>query len=205
MKKLKRGPPPDLDASSKPGAATASPVPTVHIPALYKPWIQAGLRNIAKHVAEKKEASKVRQAEFLKILEQVHFQSIACAAMSINFNLPNLWAWRNPAFKARMAEAQDKGRLHLLDQLAMKAYALARDGWQRPIYQRGALVGHEQVYSPSLIETVADRLARGSWAKSTDMQVNIAGPAAVQINLGDAESRRKYHVLPPPTEGDGDA
>ena len=191
-KKLQGVAPPGPEPQSP---ATGSPDLTTILP-VYKPWIEAGLRNIRKHVADKKAASKARQAEFLAILEQVHFQSVACAAIGVNFNAPMLWAYRSPVFKARMATAQDQGRLHLLDQLATKAYSLAKEGWERPIYQRGELVGHERTYSPALIEMVADRLARGSWAKSADTQVIVAGPAAVQINLGDAESRRKYHVLP---------
>lgn len=157
----------------------------------FSAFIEAGKRNIQASADRKKAASKQRREQFLSVLREVGIQKTACDAMGISFHTPSTdWLHRYPEFKAQLQEAQDQGRLKLLDAVVERWAALAIHGYERPVYQKGRLVGKERCYSPTLIESFADRLTRGTFAQSPNaVNVTTHGPAAVQINLGGSVSK----------------
>ncbi len=55
-----------------------------------------------------------------------------------------------PAF----SRAWDQARTAALDVLRLEAFRRAVEGWERPIYQRGELVGTERIYSDRLLEVL---------------------------------------------------
>ena len=57
------------------------------------------------------------------------------------------WMRDSPEFAARVQEALDSFR----DSLIRETVRRGRDGYKRPIFQKGELVGHETVYSDGLL------------------------------------------------------
>jgi hypothetical protein len=151
------------------------------------------------HIAVvRKELSDLLKVKYLAALEQCGLRTKACRQVGINYFLPTLWELRSPTFRQAHTASQDLGSQYLLDQLAEHGVDLALNGWQRPIYQRGQLVGHETYHSPALIEAILDRCARRNWAQSINaVNIATAGPAAIQIVLG---SNKKTEELPNPSE-----
>lgn len=163
---------------------------------------EARRRNILPTAQHRHAGSLVLQKQYLAVLAEVGFRTLACEQVGIAFATPGTWAARSPAFKLKAHAAEEQGRVKALDALAVHAYDLAKKGWKRPIYQKGVLVGYDNYFPVGLIETVLDRLSRGNWAASPNaVTVNATGPAAIQINLGDSATRRAYHG-PQPSAGE---
>ncbi len=91
---------------------------------------------------------------------------------------------RDPTFALEVEEARDAA----LGRVEAEIVRRAVEGVQRPIFQKGELVGHEPVYSDHLLLRLAQRLDPSSW---TDRQkVEHSGRvehAAVmlQVTAGD--------------------
>lgn len=93
------------------------------------------------------------------------------------------YARDNPEFAAKIGEALDSFR----DSLVREAVRRGRDGTSRPIYQRGELVGHEQVYSDHLLTLELKKHFRGDYAEKHqhDHRVMIEPAGAWSIGTDD--------------------
>lgn len=72
----------------------------------------------------------------------------ACRVAGINNKTVYVWREMDDEFVMRENEL----RMELADRLEAEAIRRALTGWDRPIYQRGLLVGYERVYDGGLLK-----------------------------------------------------
>ena len=84
---------------------------------------------------------------------------------------------RDPLFAAAAQEAQDDA----LGSLEAEAMRRARDGYQRPVYQKGELVGYDTVYSDQMLLTLLRARAPETYSERRD--VNVTGNIAHAHNI----------------------
>jgi hypothetical protein len=87
------------------------------------------------------------KAAFLRVFPHHGTISTTCVALSLKPQRVGGWVSRDKNFAAAFEEA----KILTADILERTAYRLARDGYQRPVYQRGVCVGYEPVISPPVI------------------------------------------------------
>lgn len=88
----------------------------------------------------------------------------------------------SPEFAARVQEALDDFR----DSLVREAVRRGRDGVDRPIYQKGQLVGHERVFSDHLLTLELKKHHEGYRERTQhDHRVTIQPSGAWQIGTDD--------------------
>jgi hypothetical protein len=77
---------------------------------------------------------------------------------------------RDPAFGAAVQDALDDA----LGSLEAEAMRRAVEGYQRPVYQKGELVGHETVYSDNMLLTLLRARAPETFSERRDVHVSGA-------------------------------
>ena len=77
---------------------------------------------------------------------------------------------RDPEFAAAVQEALDDA----LGSLEAEAMRRAVEGYQRPVYQKGQLVGHETVYSDNMLLTLLRARAPETFSERRDVHVSGA-------------------------------
>lgn len=88
------------------------------------------------------------RALFLAVLARTGVVAYAAKAVGWSRRTPYTVCKREPLFKQAMAEARETA----LDVLRLEAFRRGVQGYERPIYQRGELVGTEIVYSDRMLE-----------------------------------------------------
>jgi hypothetical protein len=97
-------------------------------------------------------ATRTRQ-QLEQYLEGVRqFGTLIHACQLAHVSPHTIYAWRehDETFVLRENEAQE----HLTQDLEREALRRALEGFDRPVYQKGELVGYERVYSESLMNTL---------------------------------------------------
>jgi hypothetical protein len=97
-------------------------------------------------------AARTRQSQdiYLDGIRQFGTLSHACQLAHVSPHTVYQWREMNDDFVLRENEAQE----HLTQALEREALRRAFEGYDRPVYQRGVLVGYERVYSDSLLTTL---------------------------------------------------
>jgi hypothetical protein len=90
-----------------------------------------------------------------------------CKAAGVNNSTVYQWREMDDAFLLREQEL----RSELADRLEGEAIRRAYSGWDRPIFQRGELVGVERVYSDSLLKLMLCALKPEKYREN----VNVSG------------------------------
>lgn len=87
-----------------------------------------------------------RKKKFCELLRQI--RSVSHAAEAIGYSRRMVYHWRqqDPEFR----QAWDEAWEFVVDELEMSLMSRAVEGYSRPIYQTGRLVGYEQVHHPQL-------------------------------------------------------
>jgi hypothetical protein len=101
-------------------------------------------------MARRKELPDVA-VQKAKYLEGFAFDctlTAGCKAANVHFHTVYQWREMDDDFVMRENEL----RVELADRLEAEAIRRAFVGWDRPIYQRGELVGYERVYDGSLLK-----------------------------------------------------
>lgn len=83
-----------------------------------------------------------------------------------------------PDYKARFADASEEAA----DALETAMLARGVDGYDRPIYQAGKLVGHERVYSDRLLE-IALRARRPKAFTTKHLEVEHTGTVEARVTI----------------------
>ena len=104
------------------------------------------MRNMARHtslppVAEQKKRYLEGFAEYCTITS-------GCKAAGVDNTTVYVWREMDDVFVLQ----ENQLRAELADRLEMEAIRRAYTGWDRPIYQRGELVGYERQYDGSLLK-----------------------------------------------------
>jgi hypothetical protein len=88
-----------------------------------------------------------RKALALDLLSQGH--TLAQVRMALGINRVTVYRWRqdDQAFATAYSEAMEAGT----DLIEQEARRRAVEGYDRPVFQRGELVGLERVYSDALL------------------------------------------------------
>lgn len=131
---------------------------------------------MAKNAATQREHEKslVRRAEFLDLLRgDPRLKRLpmsvraACDQIGISRRTPIDWCQRDPAF----AQAYEDAKEDAVDVLEDEAGRRAVHGVSEPVYQGGELVGHKQVFSDRLLETLL--MGRRAAVFRPSNQVNV--------------------------------
>jgi hypothetical protein len=96
------------------------------------------------------ELDEKRKARFLARLEETGNVTLSAAAAKVSRNTLYRHRREDEAFRKRWAEAEELGDGALEDEARVRA----TQGWLRPIFQGGKLVGHEPVKSDALLITM---------------------------------------------------
>jgi hypothetical protein len=102
-------------------------------------------------VASQKEAgrpnTRQQQEKYLEGLRQFGTLVHACQLAHVSPHTIYSWREHDPDFSLRENEAQEG----LTQDLEREALRRASEGYLRPVFQRGQLIGHERCYSDSLL------------------------------------------------------
>jgi hypothetical protein len=90
------------------------------------------------------------QDRYLEGIRQFGTLVHACHLAHVSPHSVYLWRETDDTFVFREKEAQE----HLTQALEREALRRAFEGFDRPVFQRGQLVGHERVFSDSLMTTL---------------------------------------------------
>ena len=129
-----------------------------------------------------------RQAIFLRALEETGNFAEACRVASPHSESGALSTFKNflradPEFAAKVQERLE----HFRASLVKAAVTRGRDGYDRPIFQRGELVGTEKIYSDSLLLAELKKHYPESYAErhQHQHQVTVQKSGAWEITTED--------------------
>jgi len=103
------------------------------------------------------------------------------------------WRESDPEFARRFDEAAEEAA----DLLEHEAYRRAVEGFERPVYQGGKLVGHERQYSDTLLCRLLEARRPSTWSRKYDVRSQIT--TTVKLELTEVEQAaiaRAYLGLP---------
>jgi len=120
-----------------------------------------------KHMAQEDE--RARQAAYLRGYAQDGTTTTGCRTAHIYFRTVYRWREEDEAFL--IAENQARGAL--ADKLEAEAIRRAYNGWERPIYQRGVLVGVERCYSDMLLKMMLGALRPEKYRERVDVSGQV--------------------------------
>lgn len=118
-----------------------------------------------------------RREEFLAALERTGNLTEAAKAVGIARRTVYTVAEGDKKFAAQIAEAREV----YVDKVRSKIRELGVDGYQKPIWYQGAIVGHETVYSERLLELEAKRVDPSYRDKAADVQVGVSVTTGVLV------------------------
>jgi hypothetical protein len=91
-----------------------------------------------------------QQERYLEGIRQFGTLVHACQLARVSPHTVYAWREHSEDFSLRENEAQE----HLTQTLEREALRRALEGFDRPVYQKGVLVGYERVYSDTLMNTL---------------------------------------------------
>jgi hypothetical protein len=108
-----------------------------------------------------------QKVRYLRAIEQVGALTAGCKAARVSHNTVYLWRELDEAF----AMAENQARSTFADGLEEEAVRRARDGYDRPVYQGGELVGYERVYSDNLLWKLLQAVRPEKYRDKLDLNV----------------------------------
>lgn len=108
-----------------------------------------------------------RQAEYLEALAIDGTMTTAKTKARVGFDTVLKWREHDPTFVVR----EQQVKAEFADKLEAEAVRRAFEGFDRPIYQRGVLVGYERVYSDVLLKMLLTALKPEKFRDN----VNVSG------------------------------
>lgn len=101
-------------------------------------------------MARRKDLADVQTQKARYLAGFAAYCTLTSGCKAANVAPETVYRWRemDDGFVIR----ENQLRMELADRLEQEAIRRAFEGWDRPIYQRGELVGHERVYSDSLMK-----------------------------------------------------
>ena len=91
---------------------------------------------------------EVQKAKYLEGFAEYCTITSGCKAAGVHNTTVYVWREMDDEFVLK----ENQLRAELADRLEMEAIRRAYTGWDRPIYQRGELVGYERQYDGSLLK-----------------------------------------------------
>lgn len=91
---------------------------------------------------------EVQKAKYLEGFAEYCTITSGCKAAGVAPETVYVWREMDDVFVLQ----ENRLRMELADRLEMEAIRRAYTGWERPIYQRGELVGYERQYDGSLLK-----------------------------------------------------
>jgi hypothetical protein len=125
-----------------------------------------GTRGKRSRAREEREADQQRR--YLAAIEKIGTLRSGCRAAKCSPNTVYLWRELDEAF----AMAENQARSTFADNLEEEAVRRARDGYDRPVYQGGELVGYERVYSDNLLWKLLQAVRPEKYRNQVDLSVN---------------------------------
>lgn len=126
---------------------------------------------------------------FLTALEITGVVTEACKAAGITRTTPYRYLRDNPEFETRWLNSERIAN----DALVTEARRRAIKGTQRPIYQRGELVGYETIYSDNLL--LALLKAKFPEEYSDKFVIRLAADAASVLKFHGLTPESAWHLL----------
>jgi len=116
-----------------------------------------------------KEGTARMVETFLTALAKNPVVREACRVSGLPRTTVYMWKQRDPEFAKRIDEVLDQS----LDDLEFALTDRALNGWKRPVFQQGQLVGHEQVFDNRAAEFILGRRRPDRWADRSQVDVNV--------------------------------
>jgi hypothetical protein len=115
----------------------------------------------------REEQETDQKARYLRAVEQVGTLRAGCKAARVSHN--TVYAWRE--LDEVFAMAENQARSTFADGLEEEVVRRARDGYDRPVYQGGELVGYERVYSDNLLWKLLQAVRPEKYRDKLDLNV----------------------------------
>jgi len=112
---------------------------------------------------------RARQAAYLRGFSTDGTLTTGCRTAHVAYQ--TVYAWREHDDDFVLAENQ--ARAALADKLEAEAIRRAYNGWERPIYQRGILVGVERCYSDMLLKMMLGALRPEKYRERVDVSGQV--------------------------------
>jgi hypothetical protein len=91
----------------------------------------------------------------------------------------------NEEFAAAWEAAKAEAERHRLDAIEEHAQRVASEGWERPVYQRGEVVGSYMQPEPRLMMYMLERRRGGAYGAARSVDVNVTQVARVELSDED--------------------
>jgi hypothetical protein len=116
-----------------------------------------------------KDATRALQDAYLRGFETNGTLTAGCRVAHVS--PVTVYAWRE--HDDEFAQRENAARSGLADRLEAEAVRRAYRGWDRPIYQRGELVGYEHVYSDQLLNLMLKALRPEKFRERIDVSGSV--------------------------------
>lgn len=157
-------------------------------------------KNVERSVRPYRKANAQRRAKFLRALARTG--NVTHSAQHSGISTRNIYQYakKNKRFANRMDEARAAFRASLENEAVRRG----RDGFSKPVFQGGELVGFEQRYSDRLLETVLrandpDKYGKQTIEHTGDVNAPIALTAVRSAKPLDVDAMREANSAAPST------
>ncbi len=112
---------------------------------------------------------KEQQAAYLKALGSDGTMTTGCTGGHVKFSTVLKWREHDETFVPR----ENQVKAEFADRLEAEAVRRAYAGYDRPIYQRGELVGYERVYSDMLLKMLLGAAKPDKYRERVDVSGTV--------------------------------
>lgn len=125
----------------------------------------------------------IKATQFLTALSECGSVTLACEIAGIARNSAYLWKRDDESFRKSWESAVEFAG----DLLESEAFRRAHDGYDKPIYQGGQLVGTVREYSDTLMTFLLRGLKRERYGDKTELLGANGGPIVFEVKRVDQE------------------
>jgi hypothetical protein len=141
-----------------------------------------------------------KQREYLELLAQNGLKTHTCRLLNVSREMVRYERKKNPAF----AELEDEALTFFNEGLEEEAIRRAKEGVLKPVFYKGAEVGHIKEFSDRLMEVLLTGRIPEKYGKQLkgDNNVNISGVLVINArpSADDWETHSRNKMLPQPEE-----
>ncbi len=128
-----------------------------------------------------KRTKEQQQADFLAALQEYASVSRACKRVKVSRTNVYYWLKHDPAFKVGFDEAAEVASFALEDEAIRRAY----EGTNKPVYQKGELVGYIREYSDTLMIVLLKARMPEKYKDKSAMELGGMGGKPITVSALD--------------------
>lgn len=126
-----------------------------------------------------------QRAAFLEAFAGCGVVADAAAAAGFTRHTAYRLRWRDEEFAAAWDEVKAEAEQHKLDAIEEYAQKVAAEGWERPVYQKGEIVGSYSQPEPRLMMYMLERRRGRDYGAGSTVDVNVTQVARVELSEED--------------------